>query len=82
MGHGDAYCIEVAWLCGSSSAFCDFCLLCCTDRLHPVDHGGTLSFPTCTSFTLVRKCCKCAFITGSGVSRVRVNDLLFVVILV
>lgn len=56
MGHGDAHCIEMAGLCGRSNALCDFCLLCCIDHLHPAHHGGTLSFPPCASFTLVRKC--------------------------
>lgn len=55
VGNGDAYCIEMARLCGSSNALCDFCLLCCIDHLHPANHGGTLSFPTRASFTLVRK---------------------------
>lgn len=56
VGHGDAHCIEMAGLCGSSNALCDFCLLCCIDHLHPAHHGGTLSFSPCASFTLVRKC--------------------------
>lgn len=54
MGDGDAYCPEVAGLCGICSSLCGFRLLCCVDHLHPADYGGPLSFPARTPSTLVR----------------------------
>lgn len=54
VGDGDAYCPEVAGLCGVGSPLCDFRLLCCVDHLHPAGYGGTLGFPARTPSTLVR----------------------------
>lgn len=53
MGDGDAPSPQVARLRGSCNPLCDFCLLCNIDRVHPSDHGGTLSFSARAPFTLV-----------------------------
>lgn len=55
VGDGDAYCPEVAGLCGIRHPLCDFRLLFCTDHLHSADYGGALSFPARTPFALVRE---------------------------
>lgn len=53
MVDGHAHWTEVTGLRGIYHYFCDIRLLCCVDRLHPLGHGGTLSFSARTPSALV-----------------------------